>query len=146
MKGRAVLAALVCGFSVAAWAENPHWIFAEAFGPDGDGNLIVSFKIAGLGNTVTTTVTASADATALYACLNTGVSAEVSGPVSTSGDFTSGKNGEITASLRLSPPASTLGCPSTILLSVTYCNVEVFEPSAGTRPIPGCFSRVLVVR
>jgi hypothetical protein len=108
--------------------------------------------IPGLGDTVTTTVTANADATALYACQNNGGNfpsdpkkQQVSGPVSPSGDFTSGRNGQITDSLTLSPPASTLDCPGgqhVVLARVSYTNVSVSEPNAGTQPIPGTFSRV----
>jgi hypothetical protein len=108
--------------------------------------------IPGLGDTVTTTVTANADATALYACQNNGGNfpsdpkkQQVSGPVSASGDFTSGKNGQITDSLTLSPPASTLDCPGgqhVVLARVSYTNVSVSEPAAGTESIPGTFSRV----
>ena len=52
----------------------------------------------------------------------------MSGPVSASGDFTSGKNGSITGSLTLSPPPSTLDCPGgqrEVLASVSYTNVQV---------------------
>ena len=139
----------------AALAQNPHFIRATASGPDAAGNLTVNFKIAGLGSTVTTTVTASADATAVYACRNNGGNfpsdpkkQEVSGPVSASGEFTSGKNGQITGSLTLSPPPSTLNCPpgqSEVLVSVSYTNVAVSEPNAGTEPIPGTFSRTFFV-
>lgn len=135
-----------------ALAAAPHFVRADASGPNADGTLTVNFKIAGLGDTVTTTVTASADATALYACQNRGGNfpedpkkQQVSGPVSASGEFTSGKNGQITGSLTLSPPASTLDCPSgqrVVLASVSYTNVAVSEPNAGTEPIPGTFSRV----
>jgi hypothetical protein len=123
----------------------------DASGPDDAGNLSVNFKIAGLGDNVTTTVTASADGTAVYACQNNGGNfpedpkkEEVSGPVSASGEFTSGKNGQITGSLTLSPPASSLECPpgqNRVLASVSYTNVQVSEPNAGTQSIPGTFSR-----
>ncbi len=135
-----------------ALAAAPHFVRADATGPNADGTLTVTFKIAGLGDTVTTTVTASADATALYACRNNGGNFPsdpkkqlVSGPVSASGEFTSGKNGLITGSLTLSPPASTLDCPSgqhVVLARVSYTNVAVSEPNAGTEPIPGTFSRI----
>ena len=147
----AMLSLLVLVIGVPAMAANPHFIQATATGPDANGDLTVSFKIAGLGDTVTTTVTASADATAVYACMNKGGNfpndpkkQEVSGPVSASGEFTSGKNGQITDSLTLHPPASTLECPpgqTAVLVSVTYTNVAVSEPNAGTEPIPGTFSR-----
>jgi hypothetical protein len=131
---------------------NPHFIKASASGPDESGNLTVSFKIAGLGDNVTTTITASADATAEFACRNNGGNfpsdpkkQQVSGPVSASGQFTSGKNGQITGSLTLQPPPSTLDCPpgqEEVLVSVTYTNVQVSEPSAGSESIPGTFTRI----
>ena len=154
---RLLTAALVAAAALTlaaspALAAAPHFVRADASGPNADGTLTVNFKIAGLGDTVTTTVTASADATALYACQNRGGNfpedpkkQQVSGPVSASGEFTSGKNGQITGSLTLSPPASTLDCPSgqrVVLASVSYTNVAVSEPNAGTAPIPGTFSRV----
>ena len=147
-------AALVVTLVMAAvaTAAAPHFVRASATGPDANGNLTVNFKIAGLGDTVTTTVTASADATAVYACQNNGGNfpsdpkkQTVSGPVSASGEFTSGKNGSITGSLTLMPPPSTLDCPGgqrDVLASVSYTNVAVSEPNAGTEPIPGTFSRV----
>jgi hypothetical protein len=148
--GVAIAAVLL--FALPASAASAHFVRASATGPDAAGDLTVNFKIAGLGDNVTTTVTASADATALYACRNNGGNfpsdpkkQEVSGPVSASGDFTSGKNGQITGSLTLSPPASTLDCPSgqtEVLARVSYTNVAVSEPNAGTQPIPGTFSRV----
>jgi hypothetical protein len=144
-----ILAVLIAAPAVAA---NPHFIRATAAGPDDTGALTVSFKIAGLGDTVTTTVTASAYATAVYACMNNGGNfpsdpkkQEVSGPVSASGEFTSGKNGQITGSLTLTPPATTLDCPpgqKVVLAAVSYTNVQVSEPSAGSESIPGTFSRI----
>jgi hypothetical protein len=132
-------------------AANPHFIRATASGPDDAGNLVVSFKIAGLGDNVTTTVTASAYATAVYACQNNGDNfpsdpkkQEVSGPVSASGNFTSGKNGQITDSLTLTPPPTTLECPpgqNFVLVYVFYTNIQVSEPNAGTEAVPGTFSR-----
>jgi hypothetical protein len=146
-------AALVVTLALAAVAAAaPHFNRASATGPDASGNLTVDFKIAGLGDTVTTTVTATADATAEYVCVNRGGNVpsdpkkqQVSGPVSASGEFTSGKNGSITDSLTLMPPPSTLDCPGgqrEVLASVSYTNVAVSEPNAGTAPIPGTFSRV----
>jgi hypothetical protein len=69
---------------------------------------------------------------------------EVSGPVSASGQFTSGKNGQITGSLTLMPPPSTLDCPGgqrEVLASVSYTNVQV-SGGGDTESIPGTFSRV----
>jgi len=138
-----------------AGAASPHFIRASASGPSNSGQLTVSFKIAGLGDAVTTTVTARADATAVYACRNNGGNfpsdpkkQQVSGPVSNSGQFTSGKNGSISGSLTLSPPASTLDCPNgqrEVLASVSYTNVSISAPEAGSESIPGTFSRVFFV-
>jgi hypothetical protein len=138
----------------AVHAQNAHFIRASASGPDADGNVLVSFKIAGLGDTVTTTVTATADATAIYACRNRGQKCpnaankqEVTQPVSASGQFTSGKNGSISNNLTLTPPQPTLSCPNgqeLVLVSVTYSNVRLSEPKAGTTPVDGAFSRVFV--
>lgn len=147
----AVLSMLVMVLAaVPVLAANPHFIRASASGPNNAGNLLVNFKIAGLGDNVTITVTASADATAVYACRNNGGNfpadpkkTEVSGPVSASGDFTSGKNGQITGSLTLSPPATTLSCPAgqrRVLVSVSYTNVQV-SGGGDTASIPGTFSR-----
>jgi hypothetical protein len=148
---RAVLAALVCGVSVAAWAGSPHFVRAEAVGPDAIADVVVSFKIARLGDAVTTTVRVSGFATALYACQDGGGSfpsdrkqQEESGPVSNSGEFTSRKNGQLTASLTLSPPESLLECPSgqeRVLVSVKFSNIAVSEPSAGTAPASGIFNK-----
>ena len=138
----------------SALAANPHFINASASGPNAQGNLAVNFKIAGLGDNVTITVTTTANATALYACQNKGGNfpsdpkkQQVSGPVSASGDFTSGKNGSITGSLTLSPPASTLDCPGgqrEVLANVSYTNVQV-SGGGDTADIPGTFSRTFVV-
>jgi hypothetical protein len=147
--GAVMIAALT--FTVAAVAASPHFINASASGPDAAGNLTVNFKIAGLGDNQTITVTATADGTAVYACQNNGGNfpsdpkkTTVSGPVSASGDFTSGKNGQITDSLTLMPPANTtLTCPGgqhVVLVSVSYTNVAV-SGGGDTALIPGTFSR-----
>jgi hypothetical protein len=147
----AVLSMLVVALAaVPALAANPHFISASASGPNAAGNLRVNFKIAGLGDNQTITVTASADATAVYACQNNGgkfpsdpKKTQVSGPVSASGQFTSGQNGQITGSLTLRPPATTLSCPNgqhRVLVSVSYTNVRV-SGGGDTASIPGTFSR-----
>ena len=141
---------LVAVTASVALAASPHFLRASASGPDTNGNLAVNFKIAGLGDNQTITVTASADATAVYACRNNGGNfpsdpkkTEVSGPVSASGDFTSGKNGSVTGSLTLHPPSTTLTCPGgqhMVLVSVSYTNVAI-SGGGDTASIPGTFSR-----
>jgi len=137
-------------FLAPSQAQNAHFVRAGATGPDAAGNLVVSFKIAGLGDNQTITVTTSGNATAVYACQNNGGNfpsdpkkTTVSGPVSASGDFTSGKNGTVSNSLTLSPPTSTLTCPGgqhVVLVSVSYTNVQVSSPGVGTVSL-GTFSR-----
>jgi hypothetical protein len=141
--------------AVPAFADSPHFIKASASGPNNAGNLTVNFKIAGLGDNETITVTTTADATAVYACRNNAGNfpnaankQQVSGPVSASGAFTSGQNGQITGSLTLREPTSTLVCPSgqtRVLASVSYTNVEV-SGGGDTESIPGTFSRVFFPR
>lgn len=148
-----VLAALLT-VSAPARADSVHFVRASAAGPDAAGDLLVSFKLAGLGDNVTVTVTATATARAVYACRNNGGNfpsdprkQEITGPVSASGSFTSGKNGQITDSLTLSPPDSTLDCPSgqhVVLVSISYTNVAVSGGGA-TESISGTFSRVFFV-
>jgi hypothetical protein len=142
------LTGLVAGPAAAA---SPHFIRASA-ALQADGDLVVSFKLAGLGDNQTLTITAAANASAVYACRNNGGNfpadpkkTEVTGVVTASGEFTSGKNGQITGSLTLEPPASDLSCPpgqTVVLVSVVYTNVSVSAPGAGTESIPGTFSKV----
>ncbi len=135
----------------AALAVSPHFISASAK-VDGT-NLVVSFKEAGLGNNQLITYTANADATATYVCVNKGGAnpsasnkTTVSGPVSATGTFSSGKNGNIDASLTLTPPPapSTFACPkgqSKQTAEVTYTNVSITDTTNNiTEPIPGTFS------
>ena len=142
--------AMLVAIAGVALAANPHFLRATASGPAANGDLTVNFKIAGLGDNETITVTASADATAVYACRNNGGNfpsdpkkTEVSGPVSASGDFTSGKNGQVSGSLTLTEPPTTLTCPGgqrRVLVSVSYTNVSV-SGGGDTASIPGTFSR-----
>lgn len=149
------LSALAAALVVAtgpAFADSPHFIRADATGPAADGTLATTFKISGLGDTIATTVTASADATATYACRNNGGNfpsdpkkTDVAGPVQTSGDFTSGRNGQVTGALTVAPPPSGLDCPPgqhEVLVFVGYSGVQVSEPAAGDESIPGVFERV----
>lgn len=135
----------------AALAISPHFINASA--NLSGTNLVVSFKEAGLGTNQSINYTASADATATYVCVNRGGSnpsasnkTTVSGPVSASGTFSSGKNGNVTASLTISPPAppSTFSCPNgqrQATAEVTYTNVAITDTTNGvTEAIPGSFS------
>ncbi len=131
-------AALVVMLAMAAGAlaQNEHFIRASG-NLNNDGTLTVSFKEAGLGTNQLISYTLSADATATYVCVNRGganPSAQnkttVAGPVSATGTFSSGKNGQVTASLTVEPPASDISCPpgqSLELASVSYTNVMLTD-------------------
>lgn len=143
-----MLAALVMGAS-AALAVSPHFISAKA--TLSGQNLIVSWKEAGLGNNQLISYTANADATATYVCVNHGGAnpsasnkTTVSGPVSASGTFSSGKNGNINASLTLNPPGpGGFSCPpgqDLAVAQVTYTNVSITDNTNHlTESIPGTF-------
>jgi hypothetical protein len=131
-----------------ALAVSPHFIFARA--ELSGTNLVVSFKEAGLGTNQLITYVANADATATYVCVNRGggnPSAQnkttVSGPVSATGTFSSGKNGQVTASLTVQPPFEDIGCPpgqSQELASVTYTGVVLTDTTNNVSVTLGDFS------
>jgi hypothetical protein len=134
----------------SAFAASPHFISAKA--TVSGQNLIVSWKEAGLGDNQLINYTASADATATYVCVNKGGAnpsasnkTTVSGPVSASGAFSSGKNGNINGSLTLNPPGpGSFSCPpgqSLAVASASYTNVSIADTTNGlTESIPGTFT------
>jgi len=132
-----VTSLVMLAFSVTtAFAAAPHFISASASIGNG-GVLVVSWKEAGLGDNQLIAYTVSADATATYVCVNGGNhnpsasnKTTVSGPVSASGSFSSGKNGNITASLSAAPPSAPDFCPNgqkTELALVTYTNITLTD-------------------
>jgi hypothetical protein len=121
----------------AALATSPHFIRASG-SLNNNGTLTVSFKEAGLGTNQNISYLLTADASATFVCVNNGggnPSAQnkttVSGPVSATGTFSSGKNGQVTASLTLSPPGpGTFSCPpgqDLRLARVSYTNVVLTD-------------------
>jgi hypothetical protein len=141
---------LVVAAAAPALAVSPHFISASAH--LSGTNLVVNFKEAGLGTNQLITYEASADATATYVCVNNGGAnpsasnkTTVSGPVSATGTFSSGKNGNVVASLTLNPPGpGGFSCPkgqSLQIAQVTYTNVSITDTTNGvTEPIAGTFS------
>jgi hypothetical protein len=139
---RTLLAAVaVTAIAGVAYADSPHFISATdaiiTTTADG-GDLVVSWKEAGLGNNQLINYTAEADGTAEYACINNGGNhpqaankVTVNGPVSASGAFNSGKNGSITASLTVEEPSpGSFSCPggqSFVLASVSYTDVSITD-------------------
>ena len=139
----------IFAFATTAQAVSPHFVQASAH--LSGTNLVVDFKEAGLGTNQLITYTASADSTVTYVCVNRGGAnpsasnkTTISGPVSASGSFSSGKNGQVTASLTLNPPGpGSFSCPSGQSLQiaqVSYTNVAITDTTNGiTEPIPGTF-------
>jgi len=150
----ALAAAVVLAFAGSASATSPHFVRASASGPNTAGQLVVSFKEAGLGDNQLIAYLASADGSATYACINGGDrhpqatnKESFSGPVTARGTFRSGKNGSISQSLTLNPPGpGDFTCPPgqrRILADVSYTNVAITDTTNDvTEGIPGTFSRV----
>jgi hypothetical protein len=151
------LAALLATVTLTApaFAAIDMFIKFDANGPNNDGTLTTNFKATGLGNKETISLTASADATAVYICVNKSGNFPsdpkkqvLEGPVSASEQLTSDKNGQITDALILSPPATTLDCPSgqhSALAYVSYKNVGIGESGeAPTESLSLNFEKVLI--
>jgi hypothetical protein len=135
------------------FAASPHFIKVSA-SITNSGNLVVSWKEAGLGNDELIQYLANANATAEYACVNGGGKhpqatnkETVNGPVSAAGSFSSGKNGTINGSLTLTPPsAGSFSCPagqSLVLARVIYYDVSLSDLTNGiTVDISGEFQKI----
>ena len=129
----------VFALATAAWAAAPKFHSATS-SVNNDGALVVSFDERGLGNdNVDYTVTA--DATALYACINGGgkhpqaANKEAfEGQVSGGGSFEV-KNGRVVASLTAGPLlAPQFTCPPgqrRVLAAVTYTNIVLTDTTNG---------------
>jgi len=134
---------LIALLSSAVLADSPHFLRSSS-SIDSAGNLLCSFKEAGLGTISATNVTCSADATAVYACINHGGNhpqasnkETVSGPVSGGGAFPV-RNGQTTGTITVAPPGpGNFSCPGNqdlVLASVSYTNVQL-TGEAGTVPL-----------
>jgi hypothetical protein len=134
-----VLAAALVTAAIAApvaLSVNAHFVSASGT-LNGNGALTVNFKEAGLGTNQNIDYLLSADASATYVCVNKGGSnpsaqnkTTVAGPVSAGGTFNSGKNGNVTGSLTVTPPPSDISCPNgqrLQLASVSYSNVTLTD-------------------
>jgi hypothetical protein len=132
-----------------ALAVSPHFVSASGT-LNANGSLTVNFKEAGLGTNQNIDYVLSGDATATYVCVNNGGAnpsaknkTTVAGPVSASGTFNSGKNGNVTASLTVNPPPSDISCPSgqsLELASVSYTNVTLTDTTDNISVALGTFS------
>jgi hypothetical protein len=147
------LAALVAfgALAASAFADSPHFLFANSSINSSTGALNVNFKEAGLGTTTTTeNVTLTVDtATADYQCFNNGGNhpkagnkETVSTSLTTSGTFPV-RNGQTTGTISAGPPSQgDFSCPSgqsLFLQSVTYSGITVTGSagdSLGATPDP----------
>jgi hypothetical protein len=128
----AILAVIAASaFATAAFADAPKFHSASS-SIDNAGALVVTFDERGLGNE-NIDYTLTAEASAMYACINGGsnhpqaanketVNAEVS-----AGASFEPKNGRVQASLAAGPPsAGAFSCPpghQLVLASVSYTNI-----------------------
>ena len=140
---------LVVPFATAAHADSPHFVRTSA--QLSGVNLTVNFKEAGLGTNQLIDYVAAADGTAVYVCVNKGGAnpsasnkTTVNGPVTASGSFSSGKNGQVTASLTLTPPGpGSFSCPSgqsREVAQVSYTDVTITDTTNGvSASISGTF-------
>jgi len=138
--------------ATAAWADAPKF-HSVSSSVNSSGALVVNWDERGLGN-LNIDYTLTADASAVYACVNGGGNhpqaankETVNSEVSASGSFEP-KNGRITANLTAGPPsAGGFSCPPgqrLVLASVSYTNIVLTDTTNGvTASIPDA-SRTLV--
>ncbi len=130
----AVSGTLLLGAAVAV-ADSPHFV-GKVTAKLTEDAVQVCFKEAGLGTNQLIDYTASANSTATFVCLNGGGQCPnaankttVSGPVSATGMFSSGKNGAVNQCLTIdAPSAGTFSCPGgqTLTLSqVSYSGIQI---------------------
>ena len=135
----AAAAAALLVFASVALADAPQFHSATS-SVNNAGALVVSFDERGLGNE-NIDYTLTADATAVFACINGGgkhpqaanketINAEVSGNASFEA-----KNGRVIASLSAGPPsAGSFSCPGgqrLVFASVSYTNIVLTDTTNG---------------
>lgn len=132
----AVAAVFIAALAFAAVAQAAPHFAAATSSVNNDGALVVNFDERGLGNE-NIDYTLTADATALYACINRGGKnpsaankQSFEDQVSGGGTFAA-KNGRVQASLTAGPlPAPQFTCPSgqrRVLAAVTYTNIVLTD-------------------
>ena len=145
------LVALAAGSVLAAppQTSGAHFMSASA-SVNSSGALVASFDEAGVG-TSSITYTLTADATAVYACINGGgnhpkaANKEArNGEVSGGGTFEP-KHGRVTGSITTGPiSAGSFSCPSgqrLVLASVSYSNIVLTDTQNGVSTSLGDVSR-----
>jgi hypothetical protein len=135
---RILIALVTLLFLAVAFAQNPHFIYATStLNPD--ASLTVDFKEAGLGNNQNINYILEADGVATYACQNHGGNfpkdpkkIDQAATLEGTGTFSSGRNGQITASLTVGPPpppspSNCKGNQVEVLLAVSYTNIVLTD-------------------
>ena len=154
----ALALALLVGMATAAFADSPHFLFANNSIDTSTGALNTAFKEAGLGTGTTSVgITVTADATATYQCYNKagnkpqGVP-KTFGPsgVSGSGTFPV-RNGQTTGTAVAGPLSQgDFSCPSGQLLfldAVSYSNIQVCDAFGNcTAATPDSLSATVHIR
>lgn len=137
--------ALVAGPAAGAQGPgNPHFIGNQtSVTVDSDFNLVAEFKEAGLSSGSIVTIALSADLEATYQCINGGGNnpsdpkkTTISTTVEAQGTFPVGKNGQLSGSLELAPPAASavLSCPggqTATLTAGTWSDVRLDDMTSG---------------
>ena len=140
----ALLAFAMIASPPLVFADSPHFLIASS--SLSGSSLVCTFKEAGLGTAATNIrETCSAQATAVYECVNNGgnhpqaVNKEtVSGPVSGSNFFPI-RGGQTTGMITVAAPGpGNFACPggqSLVLASVTYTNVMICDALGNCAPM-----------
>jgi hypothetical protein len=135
----ALLAAvLVLGLSGTVHAQHAHFVGKVTATLTAENDAQVCWKEAGLGNNALIEYTATADGTSTFVCVNHGGQCPnaankitVHGPVSATGTFSSGQNGQITQCLTIDPPGpGTFACPggqTRTLADVSFTNLSISD-------------------
>ena len=126
--------------AVPAIAASPHFLRSDATINSG-GDLVVSFKEAGLGNALeTATYNVTGTVTATYGCINRGdkhpeaANKEDVTEVFDASQTVPVRNGSATGSITIPLPESPLDCPGnqvSKLFSVTYSGIELHSGASG---------------
>jgi hypothetical protein len=149
MKKLMVLGLAIVAFAAvaatSAEAASPHFLRATS-SVDSQGNLLCGFKEAGLGDVATTTVTCTADVTAVFACINGGGNHPQAANKETISTMVEGtvdvpvRNGQTTGTVIVGPPSpGDFSCPNgqrLVLASVSYTNVTLHGVNGDTASAP----------
>ena len=137
----AVLSLLLVAVSASVALAGAAKFHSTSSSVNNDGALVVSFDERGLGEG-DINYTLTADATALYACINGGgKNPKASNKQAFEGQVTGGgtfaaKNGRVVASLATGPlQAPSFTCPSgqrRVLAAVSYTNIVLTDTTNGT--------------